>query len=122
MDYYLLASTNDVATNSLQIHLKFQFYTVIIRTMVVTVWGNKFDASANIDKIEGTNKKKNNNPLDTIELIRTNEAVPTTQQQHQHQQPSRTKGDDIYENQRVTLVSYTKLIAKRSKQSKPNAT
>lgn len=36
MDYYLLASTNDVATNSLQIHLKFQFYTVIIRTMVVT--------------------------------------------------------------------------------------
>lgn len=36
MDYYLLASTNDVATNLLQIHLKFQFYTVIIRTMVVS--------------------------------------------------------------------------------------
>lgn len=57
MDYYLLASTNDVATNSLQIHLKFQFNTVIIRTMVVTVCGNKFDASANIDKIGGTYKK-----------------------------------------------------------------
>lgn len=26
--------------------------------MVVTVWGNKFDASANIDKIERTKKKK----------------------------------------------------------------